>query len=145
MVEMDLPPRADSVAVARLVIGSLASGVAGFGEERAADLRLAVSEACTNAVQAQAEADGERRVEVRCHVAPARIEVSVRDRGRGFDPEAVRRPVDLSDPRRLDYEGGLGIPLIRLLADFAEFRNLGDGIEVFMVFGPEGPTGRIVS
>jgi anti-sigma regulatory factor (Ser/Thr protein kinase) len=142
LIELDLPSRPEVVSVARLVVGSLALAEPSFDEERAADLRLAVSEACTNAVQAQSAADGSRPIRLRCRVSTASIEVSVRDEGGGFDLDAVQRSVDLTDPRRLEYEGGLGIPLIRLLADSAEFRRLDDGTEVVMTFGPVGPDGR---
>ena len=48
-------------------------------------------------------------------------------------------------PPRLDYEGGLGIPLIRLLADELEFRPSEGGTTVVMTFGPRVSTGRVGS
>ena len=143
LIELDLPPRPEIVSVARLVVGSLAMADPSFDDERAADLRLAVSEACTNAVQAQQRARDESPIQLRYRVWPGTIEVTVTDAGGGFDIGEAQRPVDLTDPERLEYEGGLGIPLIRLLADEAEFRTLEHGTQVVMVFGPEGPTGRI--
>ncbi|MCB0978709.1 MAG: ATP-binding protein [Acidimicrobiales bacterium] len=144
LIELDLPPRPESVSVARLVVGSLALADPSFDEERTSDLRLAVSEACTNAMLAQAVVDDSRPIELRYRVSAASIEVSVRDRAGGFDLDAAQRVADLTDPKRLEYEGGLGIPLIKLLADEAEFRRLEDGTEVVMTFGPESPTGRLV-
>jgi len=132
------------VAVARLVMGSLALGDPAFDEDRAADLRLAVSEACTNAVRAQELLGESTPIRLRYRVRSGCIEVRVSDAGGGFDPREVQRSVDLTDPNRLEYEGGLGIPLIRLLADTAEFRPLDGGTEVVMTFGPLSPTGRLV-
>lgn len=143
LIELDLPPRPEIVSVARLVVGSLAMGDPSFDDERAADLRLAVSEACTNAVQAQQRAADESPIRLRYRVWPGTIEVTISDSGGGFDVVAAQRSVDLTDPERLEYEGGLGIPLIRLLADEAEFRMLPNGTEVVMTFGPDGPSGRI--
>lgn len=144
LIELDLPPRPESVAVARLVVASLALADPSFDEERTSDLRLAVSEACTNAMLAQADVDDTRPIELRYRVSESNIEVSVRDRAGGFDIEAAQRAADLTDPQRLEYEGGLGIPLIRLLADTAEFRRMEDGTEVVMRFGPVSPAGRLV-
>lgn len=143
VIELELPARPEVVSVARMVIGSLALDDPAFGEERAADLRLAVSEACTNAIQAHLAADDRQPVRVRCHVRPGIIEVVVEDCGGGFDPESMSWPTDLTDPDRLEYEGGLGIPLIRLLADEVEFRPSSLGTAVTMRFGPEGPSGRL--
>ena len=143
VIELDLPPRPEIVSVARLVVGSLALGDPLFDDERTADVRLAVSEACTNAVQAHLLLDDDAPIRLRYRVRPGAIEVTVTDSGGGFDIDAVPESVDLTAPERLEYEGGLGIPLIRLLADTAEFRRVGDGTEVVMTFGPDGPDGRL--
>lgn len=143
LVELDLPARAEVVAVARMVVCSLAMEDPSFDEERVDDIRLAVSEACTNAIEAHLSAADESPVHLACRLAPGQVEVSIRDYGGGFDPSQATVPADLTDPSRLDYEGGLGIPLIRLLADDVTFRPCEDGTEVVMTFGPQGTTGRV--
>ncbi len=147
VVELLLPARPEAVSIARLVIGAVVAGEPAFDEDRTADLRLAVSEACTNAIQAQGEVAGGAAlapVELRCVVQPEAIVVEVRDRGRGFDPDKLPRHPDVTDPERLEYEGGLGIPLIRLLADDLEFRPESVGTTVVMRFGPRARNGRVV-
>ena len=52
--EIQIPPRPEYVGVLRLALGSLARTV-GMDEESIDDLRIAISEACTNAVIAQEE------------------------------------------------------------------------------------------
>lgn len=145
-VELVLPSRAEVVAIARLVVGAIASGDPDFDEERAADLRLAVSEACTNAIQAQlARAAGNGSdvppVLVRCVHGPGRITVTVHDDAGGFDPSALDPHPEVTDPARLDHEGGLGIPLMRMFADDLEFRPSPGGTTVRMTFRPRTPTG----
>lgn len=161
VVELELPTRAEVVSVARLVVGGVAAGDPLFDEERRADLRLAVSEATTNAIQAQRRV--ERRqghpgppVLLRCTLREGIVEVRVRDHGGGFDPDALPAHPAVTDPARLDYEGGLGIPLLRMLADRVEFVPVEGGTEVQMWFlprpagypavldhrGSEGPAGR---
>ncbi len=82
-------------------------------------------------------------IRLRYRVRSGWIEVRVADSGGGFDPDVVRRSVDLRRPGRLDHEGGLGLPLIRLLSDTVDFRPIEGGTEVVMTFGPLGPTGRL--
>jgi len=71
-------------------------------------------------------------VVVSCHIDEARVQVDVRDRGPGFDPDALAALPDPSDPRRLNHESGLGIPLIKVLTDDVAFRAAPDGTVVSM-------------
>jgi len=144
VVELELPPRPEVVSVARLVVGAVAAVDPLFDEERGADLRLAVSEACTNAIQAQeAErlgADAAAPIVLRCSVGDGIIRLTVQDHGGGFDPTGLEAHPAVTDPARLEHEGGLGIPLIRLLADELEFQRTPGGTTVVMTFGHRMPT-----
>lgn len=146
-IELELPPRPEVVAVARLVVGAIAAVDPMFDEERGADLRLAASEACTNAIQAQlARGAGSRPdapIVLRCSVGDGRIRLTVQDHAGGFDPDDLVAHPAVTDPARLDHEGGLGIPLIRLLADELEFRDSPGGTTVVMTFGPRPARGRV--
>lgn len=149
IVELEVPPRPEVVAIARLLIGAIASADPDFDEEREADLRLAVSEACTNAVQAQRrrttgaddsdDDDGEIPVLVRFLVERGQITVAVRDHAGGFDPATLTPHPVVTDPARLDHEGGLGIPLMQMLADEVAFDPSPGGTTVSMVFQPRSP------
>lgn len=147
VVELELPARPEVVSVARLVIGALVATDPLFDDERGADLRLAVSEACTNAIQAQLGRDGGEAAQpilMRCTLADGCIEVAVADHGGGFDPTKLREHPAVTDPARLDHEGGLGIPLIKMLADEIEFRSTAIGTTVVMRFEPRTPGPRSV-
>ncbi len=141
VVELEIPARPEYLSLARILVAATASGAPLFPDERLDDLRLAVSEACTNAIEAQIRARREappgRKVDdhilIRCLVADERMEIEVYDQGTGFDPDALVAHPPVTDPTRLDYERGLGIPLIRILTDEVEFHPSPEGTKVRMV------------
>jgi serine/threonine-protein kinase RsbW len=131
-IELDFPARPDYLALVRTVVTMIAATGSKLPDSRIDDLRLAVTEACANAI------DAERRrpngpggpVILRCWVEPERVIVEVHDGAGGFDPDhlVAHPPVNQAD--RLKYERGLGIPLMRELTDGVEFRAEGGGTTV---------------
>jgi serine/threonine-protein kinase RsbW len=132
-VELEIPARAEFVALARLAVSALAAADGELADERVDDLKLAVSEACTNAIEAHSAIDTDERVVVRCWVDENGLEVRICDRGAGFDPSELPDHPPVTDPARLKFERGLGIPLIRALVDEVEFSSSGEGTEVRLV------------
>jgi serine/threonine-protein kinase RsbW len=139
-VELEIPASAEFVALARLVVSSVAQARRELADDRIDDLKLAVSEACTNAIEAHGAIDTEERVRVRCEESDDRLEVLVEDRGAGFDPSTLPEHPPVTDPERLNFERGLGIPLIRSLVDEVNFETSGDGTAVRLTLFC-GPTG----
>ena len=133
VIELEIPARAEFVALARLVVSALASSDSTLPDERIDDLKLAVSEACTNAIEAHDAAGTEERVVVRCKAGDDALEVCVEDRGHGFDPGQLPDHPPVTDPDRLKFERGLGIPLIRALVDEVEFSPTAEGTSVRLV------------
>ena len=134
VVELEIPARSDFLDVARMVVTTAASIEPTFPDDRISDLRLAVSEACTNAIEAHASQNGsDDRIVIRCDLAEDRVEVEVQDRGGGFDPTAVGELPSAEDPSRLDHERGLGISLMRTVTDETEFRAEPGGTSVRLV------------
>ncbi len=132
-LELSVPSRTEYIAVVRLVVASLVSARRSVADERIDDLKLAVSEACTNAMEANRAAPVEDpRVCVKVWEAPERLEICITDSGAGFDPEQLPEHPPVTDPDRLNFERGLGIPLIRSLVDTVRFDS-----------GPEGTTVRM--
>ena len=142
-VELRIPARAEHLALVRVVVTALAESDAKLDGARLDDLRLLVSEACANAIEAY-----NRRgrpgapVRVRCSAHPGQVEVEVHDDAGGFDPDALVPHPPVEAPERLHHERGLGIPLMRTLADLAEFRAEGDGTTVRLVVGPRASARR---
>ena len=132
-VVLRVPARAENLALIRLVVTSLAEGLAELAGNRLDDLRLAVSEACANAMEAYSRAGRSgAEVVVRCLAVPGRVEVEVHDEAGGFDPGRLEPHPPVEAPERLHHERGLGVPLMRELAE-AEFRAEGGGTTVRLV------------
>lgn len=138
IVELEIPARPDFLSLARLVITGAANIEPSFSDDRIEDLRIAVSEACTNAIEAHASSGADDRIVLRCDLAEDRIEVQVTDRGSGFDPDSAPSAPPPEDPDRLLHESGLGIPLMRVLVDETEFRASPSGTVVRLVVSRPG-------
>jgi serine/threonine-protein kinase RsbW len=130
ILELEIPARAEFVAIARLVVASLATARRALADERIDDLKLAVSEACTNAVEAHDAIGSSAHVRIRVWEGDERLEVAIDDSGGGFDPASLPAHPPVTDPERLNFERGLGIPLIRTLVDDVEFVTSSGGTSV---------------
>jgi serine/threonine-protein kinase RsbW len=132
---LELPARRDQLAEVRLLL-SKTIATEGHGllpPRRIEDLRLAVSEACANAVDAQQRIGAEDPLHVTIDVHPGSIAVTVTDHAGGFDPAAVDPIPAATDPSRLRHERGLGLPLMRSLVDEVTFTPTADGTAVRLV------------
>jgi len=130
VLELEIPARPEFVALVRLVVSSVASTRRVLAEDRIDDVKLAVSEACTNAIEAHGAVNTDDHVVVRLIEGDDRLEVLIDDRGRGFDPATLPEHPPVTDPERLNFERGLGIPLIRTLVDEVEFDSGMEGTSV---------------
>ena len=91
--ELILPSRIESVAEAAAAAAQAVSR-AGLGEEAAFGIDMAVREAVTNAVLHGNRLDETKAVEIALTISTVACEITVRDRGLGFDPESVPDPTD---------------------------------------------------
>jgi len=132
-IELEIPARPEYVALARLVVSSLASTRRDLADDRVDDLKVAVSEACTNAIEAHVATASADSVVIRCAEFGDRLEIYVLDRGQGFDPESLPEHPPVTDPERLNFERGLGIPLIKTLVDEVVIDSTGQGTKVRLV------------
>ena len=107
---LTLPARPENVAVVRHVLGAFAEALQ-LPDPVIEDMRLAVTEACTNVVR-HAYADGEPGpVEILIRPEGDTLQVVVSDHGRGLGPSQ-----DTSGP-------GLGLPLIAALTHSLEIEQ----------------------
>jgi serine/threonine-protein kinase RsbW len=129
IVKFSVPGKPEYVGTVRLAISSLAN-CAGFDIEAVEDIKVAVSEACTNVVR-HGIADCVETYEVACEVGNGRIIISVIDQAGGYDTAKYQRPaIDIETPK----EGGLGIFIIKALMDEVDiFSELGMGTSIKMV------------
>jgi anti-sigma regulatory factor (Ser/Thr protein kinase) len=124
-VRLTLPARPEGVAVVRQALAGMADAL-DFDAAVLADMKMAVSEACTNVVvHAYDDVDGVLEVDMLAD--DAALTINVRDHGTGIHPRPDR-------PREAPALG-LGLPLIAALSDAFELRgSAGQGTEVRMMF-----------
>jgi serine/threonine-protein kinase RsbW len=115
--ELVLPSRVEAVADAAAAAAEVMSR-AEVSEEAAFGVDMAVREAVTNAVLHGNRQDETKTVEVTFTTSPEAIEITVRDRGNGFNPEQVPDP---TDAQNLLKTSGRGVFLIRTFMDEAEW------------------------
>jgi serine/threonine-protein kinase RsbW len=113
-VRLTIPARAEYITLCRLALTGIAR-LRELSDELLADLKLALTEAASNSVR---HAYGDKDagvVEISYQLFSDRLVIEVTDEGEGFDPaETEGSAAELS-------EGGLGIAIIRAIADEVEF------------------------
>jgi serine/threonine-protein kinase RsbW len=120
VINLTIPAKAEYITLGRLALTALAR-TRHFSEETLADLKLALTEACSNAVR-HAYGPDAGSVELVYELLPDRLIIEVRDDGTGFVP-----PSGLEDMGELG-EGGLGIAIIREIVDDLEIsEKIGGG------------------
>lgn len=123
-VRLTLPAQAEGVGVVRQALAGMADAL-DFPGAILSDMKMAVSEACTNVVVHAYEGE-DGILEVAMTADTEGLTVIVRDHGRGIQPRSVP-----SEGPAL----GLGLPLIAALSDAFELRGTsGQGTEVRMTF-----------
>lgn len=120
VVALTIPARPEFIALGRLALTGLARTRA-LSQEVVADLKLALTEACSNSVR-HAYDEGRRGiVQIRYELSPEKFVIEVDDEGSGFDPQTIERAQEELD------EGGLGIAIIRALTDELEIGSRPEG------------------
>jgi serine/threonine-protein kinase RsbW len=123
-VLLKMPARPEGVAVVRQALAGMADAL-DFEPSVLADMKMAVTEACTNVV-VHAYDENAGVLEVEMLADELGLTIVVRDHGAGIQPRPTR-----SEPPAL----GLGLPLIAALSDSFELRgSAGHGTEVRMTF-----------
>ena len=120
VVRLTIPARAEYITLCRLALTGLAR-LRPLSDELVADLKLALTEAASNSVR-HAYGEGDGVVEIAYELYGDRLVIEVNDDGEGFDHDDDDALGDLENLS----EGGLGIAIIRSIADeFALTRGPG--------------------
>ena len=109
----------------RKVIDCL-SDHAGMDSRECYDTKLAITEACANAIRHGSPNHLSDRVTIRLSSTSGTLVAEVTDLGDGFDPGGTLKS-ELLEP------GGFGIPLMKALTDEVEFVKNGGGTTVRLV------------
>ena len=121
-VDLEIPARSPYVGVVRLALSSLAR-TAGLDEESLDDLKIAVSEACANAVLASEESGTEETIGIRWTEEVDRLIVDISD--------PVSSPDDKTsspdDTGGFDTRLAMSGALLETLVDSCEIQSLPEG------------------
>lgn len=125
-ITIELPADPQFVSLARLTVASLGN-IVGFSIDDVEDLKVVVSEACTNALRHGSTGDEGYRVAYT--LEPAKLTIQVTDSGEGYEPETVGEPSFDGD-----RAGGFGLFIIKSLMDEVEIvSNKESGTSITMV------------
>jgi len=118
-VRLTIPAKPEYITLSRLALSGL-SRVRPLAEETLADLKLALTEACSNSVRHAYDEKG-GQVSISFELRDDRLIVEVVDDGTGFELDGAGKNGDDAELT----EGGLGIAIIRSIADEVE---IGGGV-----------------
>lgn len=116
LIELSIPHRSEYVSMIRLTVTSIASCM-GFDIEDIEDLKVALSEACSNAIM-HGGCGEEENFLVQFIREKNRLVISVSDFGKGYSVNTLQTP----NTQQLN-EGGLGIFIIRSLMDDVKIKS----------------------
>eukprot|EP01047_Picozoa_sp_COSAG01_P000165 COSAG01_NODE_2_length_63927_cov_1357.611941_50_plen_152_part_00 len=129
---LDFPCKSEYIAIIRLTVSGIASKL-NFDIEEIEDIKIAVSEACNNAVQHAYpnQAPNQARIKLFIETDDNAFRVVIKDTGIGFDPNNI----DSSNAENNDKLGlGLGLAFMKSLMDHTEILSKANqGTEIKLV------------
>lgn len=130
-VKLDIPAKAEYVSLGRLALSGLLRS-RGYSEDAVADLKLALTEACSNSVRHAYDHD-EGQVHLEFTVHNDRVTVLIRDEGDGFHEDEIDCIECQGMPEVRLSEGGMGISIIRAVVDDFDLRRPDEGGTVLIL------------
>ncbi|HSQ90134.1 MAG TPA: ATP-binding protein [Romboutsia sp.] len=106
-IKMEITSNPEYVGIIRLTTSGIANKI-GFSMDDIEDMKVAVSEACTNAIK---HSDDDV-LYIAFKILEDGITIEIQDKGKGYDIESIPQP-DLNNPK----ESGLGLFIIQTLMD----------------------------
>ena len=125
-LKMNVPGKAEYVGTVRIAVAHMAN-LAGFDIEAIDDIKVAVSEACTNIV-CHAHDSADFTYDVVLELEEGNLTITVKDSGVGFGLDEYVEPIPGEE-----RGSGLGIFIIKALMDEVDIRSeLGAGTNIRM-------------
>jgi anti-sigma regulatory factor (Ser/Thr protein kinase) len=112
--ELEVDSELESLSIINDCIGKVMKGI-GAGERSIFEVQMAVDEACTNIIH-YAYPEQKGTITLICKLVNDEFTVTIRDRGKPFDPSSVPAP-DLHADLGKRRIGGLGIYFMRKMMD----------------------------
>jgi serine/threonine-protein kinase RsbW len=130
-VTLTVPAQPEYVDLVRLTLYGIAAKM-NFSFEEIEDMKVAVSEACNNAVLHAYEGEENGSIDIEFAAAEDELRISVRDRGDSFEPAARQSASSLHGKSIEEIQsGGLGLYLMQALMDSVEV-NTDQGTTVIL-------------
>lgn len=124
-IEMRIPAKAEYVGVARLTVSGIANRM-GYSYEEIEDIKVAISEAITNAVTHAYHDQDMGEITLGLGIYKNRLEIMVADHGGSFNLQDIKDGIGPYQPNESIEnlrEGGFGLFLINALMDKVEINN----------------------
>jgi len=131
LVKLDIPARPEYVVLGRLALSGLLRS-RGFSDDAVADLKLALTEACSNSVRHAYDHD-DGQVHLAFTVHDDRVIIRIRDEGAGFREDDVDCPDCRAIPGIKLGESGMGLSIIRAVVDEFSLERPSEGGTVLVL------------
>jgi serine/threonine-protein kinase RsbW len=128
-MHFSIPSRLDALSRVERIVQEIASRME-LSKDQHDNLAIAVTEAVGNAILHGNRKDPSKKVRVSALLKKDRVEVTVRDQGKGFDPSGLDNPLD---PQNIMKEHGRGIFILKHLMDEVSFDFSKTGTAIRMV------------
>ena len=133
-VSLTIPSMPEFVGVVRLAISGIAARM-NFTIDEIEDIKISVSEACTNAIQhAYGTAPNPEKdfIDIKAYLTDDNLDIVVKDYGQGFDLSIIGTP-EQREKSKEKMGLGLGLTFIKSLMDNANFESVeGQGTTIQM-------------
>lgn len=126
---LEIDPDPQLVPTARMFAATVARQL-GCAEDAVLDVKIAVSEACTNAVQAHIEQGVDRPIELRVSEDGSALLYEVKDAGHGVETQTEAPGEVFKRAVAQEEEQGMGLALIRAIFPTADFSATDGGTVV---------------
>ncbi len=116
-IEHLIPSRLESLSKIENISGEIARKM-DFSKDQKDNLSIAVTEAVGNAIVHGNQKNADKKVHILFKLKKNRVDVFVRDEGKGFNPDELDDPLN---PQNLMKESGRGIFILKALTDDVSF------------------------
>jgi serine/threonine-protein kinase RsbW len=102
----------------------------GLDEEKLQSMLLCITEATTNAIVHANKSNPDKKVSLKITDKEDKVEISIKDEGKGFNPDTVPNP---TNPENLLKDSGRGIYLMRFYMDELKYNITPEGTETILI------------
>jgi len=124
--KVSVPSHIDNLRIVEKIIDEI-SADAGIKGENYGKILVATMEAVNNAIVHGNKSDVRKDVKINIRLEGSKLEISVEDQGKGFDPRQIPDP---TKPENIENISGRGVYLMSRLADEIEFNDAGNRVTI---------------